>query len=191
VRDTQKNKNIMHASAQHRRDQVRSISELRKTNPNVLFIIERSKNLNVVVYEAVLDPKTGFLATSADCVCVYWLDIDPKHNHKGDLTKARCELNFLERSKAYGISISKKGASQSVAVLAALKQRPITVIKKEASGNPTATIKIREQQCELHSVYVHAPTSNFIGIPTVEYVLVTGINEEGQPLEEKILPEGG
>jgi hypothetical protein len=81
-------------------------TELKRLNRNVLFTISRSKNLNMVVYEALLDPKTGGKSfVEAGAVDVYWLDLEPsyrKKNRDGGQLHDRADLIWIEKWKAYG-----------------------------------------------------------------------------------------
>eukprot|EP00823_Brevimastigomonas_motovehiculus_P009327 TRINITY_DN89_c0_g1_i1.p1 TRINITY_DN89_c0_g1~~TRINITY_DN89_c0_g1_i1.p1 ORF type:complete len:200 (-),score=69.65 TRINITY_DN89_c0_g1_i1:183-743(-) len=81
-----------------------ALAELKAANKNVMFIIARSKNLNIVVYEGMakdskLDPKNPIDA--------YWLNIDPAYvaeTRKKGVKTDRTELIAIERWWAYGVS---------------------------------------------------------------------------------------
>ncbi len=64
--------------------------------PSHLFVLGRSKNANIVVYDANRDP-AGDLASS-DPVVAYWL----LNGESG----AREELNLVERQRAYGFDLT-------------------------------------------------------------------------------------
>eukprot|EP01084_Bolivina_argentea_P070090 127485_1 len=72
----------------------------------VLFWIERSKNKNIVVYEADKNPST---ADHYNTVVGYWLDIDPefvKAARKKGVNSDRAELSYMEKKLAYGYNVS-------------------------------------------------------------------------------------
>jgi hypothetical protein len=85
------------------------------------MFIERSKNLNVVAYQAnLVDSKTGASVESgakrADCTFksseplrAYWIKIEPEHvarrRARGEMEDI-CELNMVERKLAFGCSAS-------------------------------------------------------------------------------------
>lgn len=71
-------------------------------NPNILFIISRSKNKNIVVYEAKME---GGTIKASDPIDAYWLDIDPEYVEKArakGVESDRVDLNMIERNMAYG-----------------------------------------------------------------------------------------
>ncbi len=72
---------------------------LKARAPNVFLIIRRSKNANVVIYEA--NVKNGVLDKTKP-IDVYWLDIDSAyraHNRGHD----RVEMNAVEMTHAFGV----------------------------------------------------------------------------------------
>src|SRR5262252_4402067 len=84
--------------------------------PNHLFVVARSKNANIVAYDAQTEP-SGALSSKA--VVAYWLlDGDPAR---------REELNTIEWNRAYGFDI-EKGSEPATRTLLfkAGKKRPLT-----------------------------------------------------------------
>ena len=75
------------------------LEKQRKERPNILFIIERSKNMNIVVYEA--DVKDGKLDPK-EPVKAFWLDIDPEYVKRAGEKSDKVELSMVEWSMAYG-----------------------------------------------------------------------------------------
>jgi hypothetical protein len=85
--------------------------------PCQLFVIERSKNANYVVYEARLDDAGNFVPDTP--VVAYWRMVAT-----GGGTEA---LNVIEH-RAYGFSVKKEGSRFRMA-LAPIKKRPILLMK--------------------------------------------------------------
>src|SRR5580700_10647072 len=83
-----------------------------------LFVVERSSNANVVHYDAKID-EDGRI-DSREPVIAYWI-MAAKDGR-------RQELNFLEKSKAYGVIVkpSLTGASYRI-VLVSQKNREIEI----------------------------------------------------------------
>lgn len=79
-----------------------ALADMQKENPNLLFIIERSKNKNVVCYAAKMK---GGQIDPDDPIEAYWMDIDPEYvkaaRAKG-VTSDRVELGVMESKLAYG-----------------------------------------------------------------------------------------
>jgi hypothetical protein len=143
--------------------------------PAELFRIARSKNANVVVYEArrsgtgSLDPREPLQAS--------WLLL-AQHGERED-------LNFIERLLAYGFDVrpARQEAGWSV-TLKALKDRPVRLV--ELDGCPRALWQIAGRQGVLRKVYVKADERHLI--PPVEYVDVFGVDpRSGEELYERIL----
>lgn len=141
--------------------------------PQQLFVIERSKNANIVVYEARLDDTGALLPDSP--VVAYW---------KLNATTGKKEaLNMLDK-RAYGFSMKKEGEKHQV-VMAAFKKRPIQLI---TDGNTVrAQITINGIQSWLTKVYVMAKDKEVL--PKVEYVELFGnAVDGGQKTYEKLIP---
>lgn len=144
--------------------------------PAHLFVIDRSKNANVVVYDAIRGPDGGLL--SADPVMVYWLlNGDEARHHP---------LNSLERDRAYGFE-TKPGdvAGTYTLFLKADRRRPVTVRVRD--GCAEATTRIGDQVGVLQRLFVRSD-EKFI-IPKVEYIEFFGRSlETDEPVYEKFVP---
>jgi len=162
------------------------LSGLRKEHsPNLLFFIARSKNANIVVYEAIL--KNGKFDANKPFE-VFWLDIDPefvKKNRAKGINTDRSDLNMIEKQFAYGISweliANEKDAYKLK--LVALSERPVTV--RIVDGKPIAKLQINGVQSRVERVYVHSK-ERMLGLPKVEYVDVEGVDDAGKPVKERI-----
>mmetsp|Transcript_20295 Transcript_20295/g.71774 ORF Transcript_20295/g.71774 Transcript_20295/m.71774 type:complete len:183 (-) Transcript_20295:139-687(-) len=152
-------------------------------NPNRLMIIERSKNHNIVAYEALLDGDGALDASRAGGpVEAYWLAIDPafvaERRAKG-IEGDRNELGTLERTFAYGVSCKPvEGATGEFSMhLVAFSKKEIRV-RLDASGRPRALATVNGVACYLVWVYVKSVERMF-GLPRVEYVMVYGEAVDG------------
>ena len=77
-----------------------------RSNTNVLFTIARSKNKNLVVYEANLNTEKTFFSNE-NAIHVYWMAIDPEYvkaARQAGRNSDREELNYVEQTMAYGAS---------------------------------------------------------------------------------------
>jgi hypothetical protein len=134
-----------------------------KTEP--LFIVERSKNRNVVHYDACLK-RTGDLS-DIDPVTVYWV----LENRK------REGLSNMEKEMAYGISGVKRLGKNKIRIrLASIKDRGIVVEK--AGGRYRAVILINGKESILEKVYVTSK-DRIIGLPKVLSVDLYGRTRTG------------
>ena len=143
----------------------------------LLFIIERSKNANVVHYDArltadgKLDPKEPVIA--------YWVLLAEDGRRE--------ELSWIEKKKAYGFDIkpapSVKGYKMT---LVADPQRPITV-KKEGDAVRAEGV-IDGRPAVLEKMYIKA--SDGLTGPKVEYIELYGKDlQTGGKRYQKIVPK--
>ncbi len=142
-----------------------------------LFIIERSKNANVVHYDARLtadgkfDPKQPVVA--------YWIMLADKGQ--------RQELNWIEKKKAYGFDIkpAPSGEGYQMTVVPA-PERPISVTKEGEAVH--AEMEIDGQPAILQKLYINS-TDGWTG-PKVHYIELHGLDKKTQEKRyEKIVPK--
>lgn len=139
-----------------------------------LFVIERSKNANVVVYEARFDD-TGTFAAQAP-IAAYW--------QLNATTGGTEPLSMLDK-KAYGFTV-KQEQGRYVMRLAPFRQRPIEVVGDGARG-AQAQMNIGGTPSRLTKIFVQAPDGNII--PKVAYVDLFGTAlAGGTTTYERILP---
>ncbi len=139
-----------------------------------LFVIERSLNANVVVYDAVrggdgrLDP--------AHPVSAYWL-------MKADKGQ-REELSALERMEAYGFDLAGGSRGGVTITLKALKDRPIQV--RLAGRRAIAVTRIAGREAVLRRVFVQTRVGHALD---VEYVELFGQDARTRkPVHERLKP---
>lgn len=146
-----------------------------ETSP--LFIIERSKNANVVHYDArltangKLDPEEPVIA--------YWVLLAEDGRRE--------ELSWIEKKKAYGFTIkpdrSVKGYEMT---LVAAPERQITVKKDKDAAR--AEVVIAGRPAILEKMYINA--SEGLTEPKVQYIVVYGKDlQTGEKCREKMIPK--
>ena len=146
-----------------------------KTQP--LFIIERSKNANVVHYDArltadgKLDPKEPVIA--------YWV-LSAEDGR-------REELSWIEKKKAYGFDIKPDPSVNAYKMtLMAAPQQQITV--KKAGDAIRAEVVIGGRQAVLEKIYINA--SDGLTGPKVQYIELYGKDlQTGAKRSQKIVPK--
>ena len=154
----------------------------------ICFAIERSLNRNVVIYEGLIDKATGKLRKDKP-MDVYWLDLDPAYvekNRKNGKMHDRDELNYIEKTMAYGISCTPVPGREDeyTLTLVALPSKKCTL--KIVDGIPKTVVDINGKQCYMENIYVETQ-AGWTGLPRVMYVLVKGVTVDGgEPQEEKI-----
>jgi hypothetical protein len=146
-----------------------------KTSP--LFIIERSKNANVVHYDArltadgELDPREPVIA--------YWVLLAKDGRRE--------KLSWIEKKKAYGFTVtpapSVKGYKMS---LVAAPDKQVTVKREKDAIRAEAVIDGRP--AVLQKMYINA--SDGVTGPKVRYIEVYGTDlETGEKRREKMVPK--
>lgn len=145
--------------------------------PAHLFVMARSKNSNIVAYDAIRGPG-GDLAAS-EPVVAYWL----LNGEKGK----REELNRVERERAYGVEAAPGETPGTYGLFfKANRKRRLTV--KMLNGCPVAIAPIGGRDGILRRIFIQAKEGGLR--PTVEYVEFFGEDPVGgAPLYEKFVPE--
>jgi hypothetical protein len=143
--------------------------------PPHLFVIERSKNANIVVYDANRGAGGDFAASEP--VVAYWL----LNGEKGK----REELNVVERKQAYGFDITPGEPGTFTLSIKASRERLLTI--GMLNGCPAATGRIGGQNGILRRMFVQSKEDSLR--PKVEYVELFGEDATtGGPLYEKFVP---
>jgi len=146
-----------------------------KTSP--LFIIERSKNANVVHYDAQLTADGKLYPKEP--VIAYWVLL------AGD--GSREKLSWVERKKAYGFTIKPdRSVNGYKMTLVAAPERQITVKQEKDAVRAEAVINGRP--AILEKMYINA--SDGLTGPKVRYVEVYGKDlQTGEKRREKMIPK--
>jgi hypothetical protein len=146
-----------------------------KTSP--LFIIERSKNANVVHYDArltgdgKLDPKEPVIA--------YWIMLAEDGRRE--------KLSSIEKKEAYGFTIKPDPSVNGYKMtLVAAPEHQITV--KKDKGAVRAEVVIDCRPAVLEKIYINA--SEGLLVPKVQYIEVYGKDlQTGTERREKMVPK--
>ncbi|RHY87797.1 hypothetical protein DYB35_004166 [Aphanomyces astaci] len=154
------------------------VEHVRATHePNLVFVIHRNKNKNVVSYAAnhvdgVIDAK--------DPLTVDWIMFE--NNPVG-----REGLNMIERNTAYGVAVTPwegKAGSYKV-ILASLPDKVIEL--HVVDGKPVAHTDINGVPgCKLNRVFVTSTTS--WGLPKVQHIEMFATDPSGAAVIEKKIP---
>jgi hypothetical protein len=139
-----------------------------------IFHIERSKNRNVVRYDARIG-KDGRLDPKEPVVC-YWLGPNGK----------RWPVSFVDRTFFYGFKVQKdKSGAFYHLVIAAAKDRPMKLYLKE--GQPRAEGRIGGVPAFLQRLYVRFDEKSTL--PSVRYVDLIGVDARtGEPRRDRVIP---
>jgi hypothetical protein len=141
-----------------------------------LFIIERSKNKNLVQY--AIRPAVNRNDPDSKPVVAYWVLENGKHE----------ELNSIEKKYAYGIIRQEKIDTDKFKImLAAFKS--IDIIVKKINNSFKAMISIDGKESILQKIYIKSEETG-AGFPKVLYIdLIARNKDTGRPVKERITPK--
>jgi len=143
---------------------------------NRLFIIERSKNANIVCYDAKFS-KDG-LIDKENPVDAYWLLYAEK-------TGDREELSLFDK-KAYGFKTTYNEETNDYNfILKAVENKNMNIVMVD--GKPKVKIMINDTESYLTKVFIQSKDGAF-GIPKVYYYVLYGTTVgTNENIEEKII----
>ncbi|MFA7675389.1 MAG: DUF4833 domain-containing protein [Endomicrobiia bacterium] len=141
-----------------------------------LFIIERSKNANIVCYDVNLDSQGQIV--KEDPVKAYWLLYAEKN---GEMEK----LSIFDK-KAYGFKVEYNEQNKNYDFsLKAVEDKQMTI--DMYANIPKVTIQINDKKCFLEKVYISSKDGAF-GIPKVSFYTLYGEDVlTGNKVEQKIV----
>jgi Domain of unknown function (DUF4833) len=136
-----------------------------------LFVIARSKNKNIVRYQA---RTRGAELEQHQPIDAYWLMLAEDGRRE--------ELGWAERKLAYGFSVSDLTAERCSLSLVAFKERAVTVERRDKTFRAFTTIAGRLGALER----IFVQTSEGTLLPSVLYVDVVGTGLDGRVLRERM-----
>jgi len=153
-----------------------SYTNIYASGNNRLFIIERSKNANIVCYD--LKTSAEGVIDSKNPVDAYWLLYAEKNGE-------REELSVFDK-KAYGFKTDYNEQTKNYTlVLKAVENKNMAIVS--VNGKYKAQLLINNTPAYLDKVYIQSKDGTF-GIPTVYfYVLYGKTVSSDENIEEKII----
>jgi hypothetical protein len=145
-------------------------------NTGHLFLIERSKNGNIVQYD-VHTTQDGDLVHD-EPISAYWILEDGRKQ----------ELSVIQKTCAYGVIYQgRRDGKQCTIALSAMTEREITVKKTEDGYK--AFVQINGSEAILERIYVEAE-ERLAGLPRVLYVDLFGRDDQSSlSVTERIFPD--
>ncbi len=152
------------------------------TPPDVaprLFYIQRTGSPNTVVYDANIGPDGLFLKDNP--ISVYWL----RYSDYGQ----RQDLNYLQRTLAYGVKCSATGAmNEYMFHLVSYAQRKFR-LKKDSAGRPVVIMTLQGKDVYLKRVFIELEPTLFGLRPNIHFVEIFGVDvRTGAKAYEKFVP---
>ena len=143
-----------------------------------LFYLQRDPDENTVIYQ--LNMKDGTLDAD-DPINVYWI----RYTEGG----TRKELNFVQRTMAYGISHTPLGNGNYALRLAAYKSLPLQLSYCQQSKKYVVYTSINNHKAILDRVFVRISGGNQFN-PDIAYFELTGRDSATfAPLTQRLKPD--
>ncbi|MEO8886875.1 MAG: DUF4833 domain-containing protein [Mucilaginibacter sp.] len=146
-------------------------------NISRLFYVQRSPNINTIVYElnagknGQLDPENP--------VHVYWI----RYGEQGQ----KEELSYIQRKFAYGLTSKQTGNEQYDIRFVSYKKFPLTLMKAN-DGKYHIFATINQKQMALSRVFIKIEGGSF-WLPNVTYVELKGTDPStGREIIERFKP---
>ena len=145
--------------------------------PNMLFYIQRSVNENAIVYALNMDSKGELVKKHP--LDVYW----KRYQEDG----RREELDFIQRTFAYGIRAKDKGDHYELRCVA-YDEKPLVLYKSSIAANdPRVYTSTSKGMITLTRIFVQIEGGSF-WFPNVKYIELHGTDREGNVVTERIIP---
>lgn len=141
-----------------------------------LFWIERSKNANIIQYDAQIEPDGKLNAEEP--VVAYWVRLAEQGQRK--------ELSWLQETFAFGFDSEYSDVSNTASMEMAVDiDRTLTVIREGDHYRVKTTID--GEAGYLKKIYIKAHKRGFL--ITVDYIDIFGVNaEDGSEQYERMVP---
>ena len=142
-------------------------------NPNQLFFLQRTQNINTVIYE--LNIKNGVMDT-LNPVHIFWICYAEKSQKE--------ELTEIQRKHAYGLLARYISKDHYELMFLAYKKYTLD-LKKGLDNAFHVYAKINQKQTILSRIYIQIHGGTLLS-PNIEYVMLTGTDpESGTEVTEK------
>lgn len=149
-----------------------------KNIQHMLFYVQRTPNINTVVYELNLDEK-GQLNKS-NPVHVFWI----RYAEEGQ----REELSFIQRFYAYGLKTKDLGNNKYELRFVSYKKIPFYLYRSAIDNQFRAHATLAKKEVLLKKIFLQIEGGTF-WFPNVVYIEFTGIDPvTGQEIIERIKP---
>lgn len=147
-------------------------------DPNRLFYIQRTPNINTLIYDLNINKKTG--EPDADNpVHAYWI----RYNEKSQ----KEELSYIQRKFAYGVNAKPLGGGKYDIRFVSYKKFPLTLMKA-ADGKYHIFASVSQKQLMLRNVFIKIEGGSF-WLPNVVYVEMKGTDPAtGKDITERFKP---
>jgi hypothetical protein len=150
-------------------------------NPDMLFYLQRSLDVNTVIYEANYSARSAGRSQldSDEPVNIYWIKYD-----KGGMTAPLSQIQRL----GYGVRTEQMDSQTTKLQLVAYRKMPIILKHSIQSGRYHAHISVKGKDVVLSKVFINIDGGTKLK-PNVTYIELTGnYAENGDKVIERLYP---
>jgi len=169
------------------------LKQLKEENPNILFTITRSKNFNVIAYEANWKADRSGLNPDQP-IKVFWLSWAPelmKQAREQGKSTDREDISFVEATMAYGLSTERvvtcADEMYSFHLVACKTRKGFVRVKNDKTLE--CTLEVNGEQMNIVRIHIDStdPVSFFglpTGFPTVNFTDLVAVNAHNELITE-------
>jgi len=147
---------------------------------NMLFYVQRTFNINTLIYELNVDDKQDLNPT--DPIKIYWVNYATN--------KSTEPLNYIQRKYAYGIDIKLLDAEKKSYVFnfVSYKKKKLYLIKSPIDNKYHVFTDISGKMVTLDRIFVQIEGGSF-WVPHVKYIDISGKDlAKNEEVAERVIP---
>lgn len=145
---------------------------------NMLFYIQRTPNINTIIYSLNFDEKNQL--DSKEPVHVYWI----RYAEEGQ----QAELSYIQRRYAYGLKSKDLGNNKYELRFVSYKNLPFYLYKSPKDNQFHVYATVNKKEIILHRIYLQIEGGSF-WLPEVKWVEVKGTDPvTGREMTERFKP---
>jgi len=147
---------------------------------NMLFYVQRTMNINTLIYELNIDDKKELNA--AEPLKIHWI------NYATD--KSLDQLNYVQRKYAYGIEIKLLDAEKKSYVFnfVSYKKKKLYLIKSTIDNKYHVFCDINNRLVTLDRIFIQIEGGSF-WVPHVKYIDISGKDlNKNEDVAERVIP---
>jgi hypothetical protein len=147
---------------------------------NMLFYVQRTFNINTLIYELNVDDKQDLNPT--DPIKIYWVNYATN--------KSTEPLNYIQRKYAYGIEIKLLDAEKKSYVFnfVSYKKKKLYLIKSPIDNKYHVFCDINSKMVTLDRIFIQIEGGSF-WVPHVKYIDISGKDlAKNEEVAERVIP---
>jgi hypothetical protein len=147
---------------------------------NMLFYVQRTFNINTLVYELNLDEKQNL--NEAEPIKIYWI------NYASN--KSTESLNYIQRKYAYGLDIKLIDAEKKSYCFnfVSYKKKKLYLLKSAIDNKYHVFCEINSKMVSLDRIFIQIEGGSF-WVPHVKYIDISGKDlGKNEEVAERVIP---